>query len=121
MMRLVRLLKLIVRMVVINPWRSLRIRIIRWLFRLRGRLRKESLRDAIDQADSIKKKTGRKAMVVFNNYSGKYEPLQKRHLKGIVRKATVKSSKTTSRSKKKKRVINHSRVKQIENRSLYVT
>ena len=106
--------------------RVFRVQILRWLIRLRAKLKVKSLREAIEDADKDKKKTGRKNMVVFNAASGRYEPLQKRILKAGAKSGRNKNNAkmTDGRKrmmKKKKRVVDPAIIKSIEEKSLYVT
>lgn len=97
------------------------------LVRLRSRLRFDSLREAIGKADENKEKTGRKNMVVFNNYSGAYEAVEKRKLKLVRRKHVVKGQpkQTDYRKNRKKNVkpgrFTNARIQQLEKKSAYVT
>lgn len=105
--------------------RIFRVRIVRWLIKLRSRLHIQSLRTAISEADKDKAETQRKNMVVFNTVSGQFEPLQKKVLKQIEQKGKNKNNgKMTEGRKKfmreKKKLLNQP-VKQIEEKSLYVT
>jgi hypothetical protein len=99
----------------------------RWLIKIRAKLQIHSLREAIADADHDKQTTGRKNMVVFNQSSGKFEPLQKRLLKIASNNTRNKSNKAMTEGrkkmmqKKKTRVFDNNRVKQIEKKSLYVT
>lgn len=106
--------------------RIFRKRILGWLIRLRSKLQIRSLREAIGEADKNKADTGRKNMVVFNTVSGKYEPLQKRLLKAAANSGKNKNNAAMTdgrkRMKRKKvRIVEHSGVKNIEKKSLYVT
>ena len=105
--------------------RIFRMRILKWLLNLRMKLKIQSLRSAIAGADSDKSKTNRKNMVVFNTVSGAYEPLQKRLLKTAERVSKKKNNaKMTDYRKKRrpknKRILNMP-VKELEEKSLYVT
>jgi hypothetical protein len=100
-----------------------------WVYNLRAKLRVRSLRVAIGEADDNKEKTGRKTIVVFNQHSGHFEPIEKKVLKTVAGASKNKSNKALtdgrrwfmSRTKKKKALITTERVKQIEKKSLYVT
>lgn len=83
----------------------IKLAIIGWLLLLRSKLRMQSLREAIQEADKVKAETKCKMIVVFNSTSGKYEPVKKKTLKLA----------------HKQRIIKIQRVKQIEKRSPYVT
>lgn len=110
-------------------------RIINWiralianrLIKLRSKMRMNSLREAIGKADSDKEKTGRKNIVVFNNHSGAYEPLQKKLMKVAhkVQKGKGQPAQTKYRQKRSKRVkpsrFTNDRIHQLENKSAYVT
>lgn len=100
--------------------------LVMYLLRLRAKLRISSLREAINEADKDKSTTGRKNIVVFNTTSGKYEPVQKRVLKVVSQRTKNKSNKAMTKGrvkmmKQKVRAFDTERVKQIENKSLYVT
>lgn len=101
--------------------------IIQRLLNLRARLQISSLREAIQGADKDKQHTGRKNMVVFNSTAGKYEPVQKKLLKIASNNTKNKNNKAMTpgrirvMKKQKPRVFDPERVKQIENKSLYVT
>jgi len=97
------------------------------LVKLRSKMRMSTLREAIGKADENKAKTGRKNIVVFNNVSGAYEPLQKRLMKTAhkVQKGKGQPAQTKYR-KKHVKVIKSSRftvdrIRQLENKSAYVT
>lgn len=115
--------------IVLTPLKLLRSWIIKRLLALRAKLQIGSLRVAINEADKDKAKTGRKNMVVFNAYSGKYEPLQKKALKVYANATKNKSNKAMTegrkkamaQQKRKKRIIDSDRVKTMEEKSLYVT
>jgi hypothetical protein len=104
-----------------------KVRLIRYLLRLRAKLQISSLKEAIHDADKDKEKTGRKNMVVFNTTSGKYEPVQKKLLKAATRVGKNKSNKALTEGRKRmlkqtrERAFTNERVKQIEKKSLYVT
>jgi hypothetical protein len=97
------------------------------LVKLRSRLRMDSLREAIGAADQNKAENGRKNMVVFNNYSGAYEAVEKRKLKLVRQKHVVKGQpkQTDYRKSRKKNVkpgrFTNDRIHQLENKSAYVT
>lgn len=109
------------------PWKKFTSWLIKKLLSLRAKLQLGSLRVAIGEADKDKAKTDRKNMVVFNAYSGKYEPLQKKALKAHANSRKNKSNKAMTEGRKKMmkkkpaRVIDMEKVKQIEEKSLYVT
>jgi hypothetical protein len=114
--------------VFILPFLWIKSLIVKRLLRMRARLQMGTLRHAIHDADDDKKKTGRKNMVVFNSTGGKFEPVQKKMLKKAANltknksnKAMTKGRKKMLKGKKNGRVINMDRVKQIEEKSLYVT
>lgn len=103
--------------------------IVSYLLKLRGRLTVASIRNAIQEADKDKEKTGRKNMVVFNTASGSFEPVQKKLLKGIARKNRNRSNakQTDGRKRylaqnpKEKSYLTSERVKTVEKKSLYTT
>lgn len=107
--------------------RVFRMKIVRWLLKLRGKLVIRSLRQAIEHADRDKDKTGRKNVVVFNTHSGKYENLQKKVLKAAATVGKNKNNAALTEGRlrmmkaKKKRQFTTDRVRQIEKKSLYVT
>jgi hypothetical protein len=90
-------------------------------------MRMNSLRDAIGKADADKQKTGRKNIVVFNNASGAYEPLQKRLMKTAhrVQKGNGQPAQTKYRKKHPNKIkpsrFTVDRIHQLENKSAYVT
>lgn len=94
-----------------------------WLLRMvnkaKAKLRMQSLKDSIVKADRIKDETNKKALVVYNNFSQQYEAIEKQKLKKAANLGVIKSSKT--RNMKKRRMMDHGRVRQIEKRSLYST
>lgn len=110
-------------------------RIINWirtllanrLVKLRSKLRMNSLREAIGKADDNKAKTGRKNIVVFNNHSGAYEPLQKKLMKTAhqVQKGKGQPAQTKYRKKHPTKIkpsrFTNARVHQLEKKSAYVT
>lgn len=112
---------------ILRPFVLLKRRLIKSLLKLRAKLQIGSLREAIAGADKNKTETGRKNMVVFNTYSGKYEPIQKKVLKVASNASKNKSNKAMTDGRKKMmkqrkaRVIDIDRVHQIEKKSLYVT
>lgn len=99
------------------------------LVRFKVKLQRQSLREAIHEADADKEKTGRKNMVVYNHASGQYEPWQKRLLKAAARSGKNKSNKALTEGRKRelakqrrqKRLLDSEKVHRIEKRSLYVT
>jgi hypothetical protein len=107
----------------LTPLLFLRNWIVKKLLAFRAKLQISSLRAAIGEADKDKEKTGRKNMVVFNTVSGKYEPIQKKLLKKAANAKEQSAVKNGFRAKKakKKTSITSERVKQIEEKSLYVT
>jgi hypothetical protein len=118
-----------VKQFILLPFKKIAGRIVQSLLNWRAKLQIGSLRVAIGEADKDKDKTGRKNMVVFNTVSGKYEPIQKKVLKRIADKDKNKSNKAMTdgrkramkQQKRKKRILDHDRAKQIEEKSLYVT
>lgn len=113
--------------VLLWPWKKFTSWLIKKLLSLRAKLQITSLKEAIGLADKDKEKTGRKNMVVFNTYSGKYEPLQKKLLKNAANATKNRSNKAMTEGRKKMlkkrkaRIIDMNRVHQIEEKSLYVT
>lgn len=109
---------------IINWFRAL---IANRLIKLRSKMRMNTLREAIGKADADKEKTGRKNIVVFNNVSGAYEPLQKRLMKVAhkVQKGKGQPSQTKYRKKHPKRIkpsrFTNDRIHQLEKKSAYVT
>jgi hypothetical protein len=107
--------------------RVFRMQILKWLLSLRAKLQVHSLRTAISDADQDKEVTNRKNIVVFNQYTGSYEPVQKRFLKYKSQKeknrnnAKLTEGRKRMMRKKSKRSFSMDRVKQIEEKSLYVT
>ena len=98
----------------------------KWAYKLRAKLNIHSLRTAIEDADKNKLKTGRKTMVVFNTSTGSYEPLEKKILKAASNAGKRKNNAamTDGRRKfqeQKQRTFSPERVKQIQQKSLYVT
>lgn len=88
-----------------------------------------SLREAIVDADEIKEKTGKKAIVVFNNHGGTFEAMSKRLLKKAAKNGKAKGSPALTKARKKRKLIKtaapgrftSSRIKNLEKKSLYVT
>ncbi len=105
----------------------IRSKLKRRLVKLRSKLRMDSLRTAIGKADENKKKTGRKNIVVFNNHSGTYEPLQKRLLKFAQKKGKIKGQPAQTEYRKKRPVKKKSSrftkplIDKLERDSAYVT
>lgn len=97
------------------------------LLKLKGKLHIQSLRQAINNADKDKSATGRKNMVVYNISSGEFEPVQKKLLKTASRVTKNKNNAAQTKGRikfakpTKKRYINPAKVKQTEQKSLYVT
>lgn len=105
--------------------RLFRHRIIKYLLRLRVKVRISSLRGAIHEADENKEKTGRKNMVI-QKPDGFFETVQKRRMKAASNLTKNKNNAklTPGRKKfmkKKERLFEPGRLKEIENKSLYVT
>lgn len=101
-------------------------KLVKWLHYLRGKLHVESLRQAINDADADKEKTGRKNIVILNTASGSFEPAQKQLLKFLAAKGKSKNNGKQTKGRKKfakpvKRKMDSEQVKQIEKKSLYVT
>lgn len=88
--------------------------VVRGLLKMRSRLRMQSLRGAIQEADKIKADTGKKAIVLFNHGAGKYEPVTKQDLKKAYRQGK------SARKKGKKSPFTLERIKRLEKRSMYV-
>jgi hypothetical protein len=113
-------------LLVLYPIVMVRKWLIKRLLNLRARLRMSSLRVAIGDADKDKTRTGRKNIVVFNQYQGVYEPVQKKLLKRAARMTKNTSNKKMTEGRKrvlkiKKRVFDPERIRTIEEKSLYVT
>lgn len=101
-----------------------------WLFgrlvKMRAKLRMGTLREAIQDADNIKATTDRKAIVIFNNHSGKFEAIEKQKLKRIAKNGRVKHQRAQTEGRKRldkktPGVITYDRVKQLEKKSAYVS
>jgi hypothetical protein len=105
------------------PWKKFTSWLLKRMLALRAKLQIGSLKEAIGQADDNKEETGRKNMVVFNTTSGKYEPIQKKLLKKAASAKQQPPTRNGFRVPKavKKTKITKERVKQIEEKSLYVT
>lgn len=107
--------------------RVFRAPIQKWAYKMRAKLNIHSLRTAIEDADKNKQKTGRKTMVVFNTSTGSYEPLEKKILKAASNAGKRKNNSAMTEGRKrmmnakKERVFTPERVKQIQQKSLYVT
>lgn len=109
--------------------RVFRVRIVKYLLYLRGKMTVAGIREAIKSADADKAKTARKNMVVFNTVSGSFEPIQKRVLKAAARKNKNKNNgKMTEGRKralamqpKKNGYMTMDRVKKAEEKSIYIT
>jgi hypothetical protein len=103
--------------------------LIRKALKLRAKYQISSLKEAIGDADKDKQVTGRKNIVVFNAFSGKYEPIQKKLLKNVAKAGRNTSNKAMTDGRKrvlqqqkhKKKFMDQGRVKAIEKKSLYVT
>lgn len=94
-----------------------------WLLKIRAKLKIQSLRKAINEADSDKKQTQRKNIVVFNALSGQFEAVPKKNLKRLAGKKIQPIVQSGYRQKKavKASSISKKQVKQTEKKSLYVT
>lgn len=109
--------------------RVFRHKIVGFLLHLRGKLHLQSLRTAINEADKDKADTGRKNMVLPDSTMGQFEPYQKKVLKAVAKnnrnknnaKMTPGRKRYLSMNKKEKGTITMDRVKELENKSLYVT
>lgn len=118
---------MIVVRLIIKLIRFIRSLLINRLVKVRSKLRFQTLREAIAGADKIKADSGRKAMVLFNNSSGKYEALPKKVLKQVAEKRKVKGQPAQTEYRKKRPVkqspgrFTNARVKQLEKKSAYVT
>lgn len=104
--------------------RIFRKQIRRWVGVMCVRFKIGSIRTAIEEADKNRDETGRKTMIVYNTVSGGYEAVEKRLLK---KAANIKNKnnavKTDGRKKlarSKRRILDHDRVRSIEEKSLYV-
>jgi len=95
----------------------------RWLSTMAVRLQIRSLRTAINDADKDKAQTGRKNIVVYNTSISSFEPAQKKLLKRLaVSKVQSKVPAGFRQPKAKKRSqLTTGKVKQVEDKSLYVT
>lgn len=106
--------------------RVFRVRIIRWLLKVRAQLKLRSLGKAIQAADDEKARTRRKAMVVYNSHSGEFEPITKRLLKAAERAGKSKGSAAKTKYRKrhqpaqKKKYLTET-VTNIEKKAPYVT
>lgn len=105
--------------------RVFRPQITRFLTRLQVKIRMQSLRSAINEADENKSKTGRKNIVV-PTHDGFFEPVQKRKMKAAsnLTKNKNNAKHTPGRlkfMKKKQRLFQPERIKEIEDKSLYAT
>jgi hypothetical protein len=105
--------------------RIFRVRIVRWLLKVRAGLKIHSLRRAIRAADKDKAETQRKNIVVLNTSSGEFEPLTKRLLKVAEKKgknnSNAKLTEFRKKNFKRKRKYLNQSVNEIEKKSLYVT
>ena len=103
--------------------RVFRHKIVQWLFNLRAKLKLQSLRQAIADADKDKAETQRKNMVVFNTSTGTFEPVQKKLLKKIASTKKQDAVPNGYRMKKavKRSYITPGKVKEVEKKSLYIT
>ena len=88
---------------ILFPFRWLRERAIRWLLTLRAKGQVESMRLAIAEADKIKKTTGRKAIVVYNKSTKRWECIEKQALKRMHK--VHKAVKANDRRKRDKQVL----------------
>lgn len=98
-------------------------RIRKYLSVLSVRLHIRSLRNAINGADKDKDDTGRKNIVVYNTAINAFEPVQKKMLKKLANKKVqdkVPAGYRQQKAKKKTYLTTH-KVKQVEEKSLYVT
>mgnify|MGYP000897041550 CR=1 FL=1 len=103
--------------------RVFRGKIVQWLFQLRAKLKLQSLRQAIADADKDKAETKRKNMVVFNTTTGTFEPVQKKLLKKIANGKKQEAVPNGFRQKRatKSKYITKSKVREVEKKSLYIT
>lgn len=122
---------------VITLFRVFRKPIRRWVNTLYMKFKITTLRTAIRDADGIKDKTGRKAMVVFNKDTDAFEPIEKKLLKraanaskrknnapmteGRKRAAVKAQQEKKQNSLKKDRVFTPEKNHRTEKKSLYVT
>ena len=104
--------------------------VIKWLHSLRAKLMLGSLREAIHKADANKEETGRKNIVVYNTTNKEFEPIQKKQLKTVANGLKNKNNAAMTKGRKrniklngqgKTRFITPERIKQTEEKSLYVT
>lgn len=101
--------------------------IIKYLLRIRVKVRMASLREAIHDADANKEKTGRKNLVI-QKPDGFFEPVQKRLMKVASNASKNKNNakmtpgrKKFMSKKKQDRLFKPERLKEIEEKSLYAT
>lgn len=102
--------------IILYPLRAFRSFLIQRLLRFKAKLHVGSLRDAIKEADRLKKETKRKHLVIFNKATGQWETIQKQQLK-----AAHQKHKLYNRGKVDQDGLTLQRVKQIEKKSVYVT
>lgn len=108
-------------------WNNIQMFLFKRLLKLRSKLRLASLREAIEKADENKSRNGRKNIVVFNNVSGNFEPIEKRAMKRLKSKHQGNGSpKQTDYRKKRQKNLKPSRftnelIHHLENKSAYVT
>ncbi len=111
--------------IIFSPFRALRDFLVMKLLRLRAKMQMGSLRDAIREADRLSLETGRKYLVVYNNATKEYEPIEKQLLKAAhKRRKLVTANDKRLRGKEEmgsNRGMKLARVKQLEKRSVYGT
>ncbi len=101
-----------------------------WAMKMTVKFKIGSLRKAIRQADKIKAVKGRKALVVYDSQSQEFTATEKKVLKKASSVTKNRSNKASTDGRKKmksqdkrsnqQRVLNPSRIKVIEENSLYV-
>lgn len=99
--------------IIFSPFRFIRDQLIRGLLKLRAKGQVASMRQAIEEADKIKKETGQKALVVYNRSTRQWEAIKKRQLKDAHKRRKASKDKSTG--------MKHGRTKEIEKKSVYVT
>lgn len=106
------------------PFRALRVFLINQLLKLRARLQMATMREAIQAADKIKQQTGKKVLVVYNNATKQWEPLEKQLLK-LAHKKMKKVNANRRRKRGKEKIegtgMTLERVKVIEKKSVYAS
>lgn len=111
--------------IIFYPFRVLRVFMINQLLKLRARLQMATMRDAIKAADKIHKETGKKVLVIYNNATKAWEPIEKQLLK-LAHKKLKKVNANAKRKRGKEDLdaaggMTLNRVKVIEKKSVYAT